>query len=194
MSQSWQKLNTAPLLPTASEPTRGRSDHIIGKIWWIPRVSQSPDLHISSDAPISSNEEHIDIHRQNVSFTSKSLEKGWCNVLFSMCFPLIGFEKESVSPERVWPVFSICDLEVPSAGHSPAPAVAEKHGTRELDAFSTPVCLPQTLRTLVLQGALGHPLPWEWRCSDDLPGSRGKTKGNLPVFFWKQLYWPHFAE
>ena len=50
-------------------------------------------------------------------------------------------------------------FQVPSTGPSPAEAVAEKHGTRELDSLSTSVCLPRAFCALVLQGAMGDPLP-----------------------------------
>lgn len=62
----------------------------------------------------------------------------------------------SVSRHRSFIVF-----QVPSAGHGPAASVAEEHWTGELDSLSTPVHLPRTFFTFVLQGAMGYPLPGE---------------------------------
>lgn len=49
--------------------------------------------------------------------------------------------------------------QVSSAGQGPAAAVAEEHGSGELDTVETPLYLPRAFCPGVLQNAMGRPLP-----------------------------------
>lgn len=108
------------------------------------------------------------------SRVTQQLNKHNGNVASSCSFQLSSFSSHLQSESNPADIFVV--PQVPAPGPRPAAAVAEEHGPWQLDSFSTPVYLPPTFWAFVLQGALGDPLPGEWRGADGLPGAWGGTE------------------